>query len=768
MSLFGKYLRAGGAGRTELQMLSERIGSWHELHRWIGSQKALSDAPPMRRRPVVPPDIDLSWLQSIACRLMNGRTREQGPKPGWLEVVAYRQRVSLALTVVSTFAVLYLSNLVLREQQMPELGRLLYLGIYAVMVFFLASNLFKMMLGTWHALRGPAGNPWHPLHKARAPQPGVRVAIAFPVFHEDVSRLAAGMAATWQSLAASYPHLADRFDMFLLSDSRLPEYRIAEKCALHRLRESFPIGRFYYRRRPLNQNAKMGNITDFCRRWGDDYKYILIMDADSVMEGQAIVTLLRMMEGNDAIGILQTNPTPILRTSLFGRMQQFSARLYGSVFSYSLQSMYMGHASYIGHNAMIRLEPFIRHCMLPKLSGPAPWGGKPLSHDIVESAMMARAGYEVWFLPEIAGSYEEVPANLLAHLVRERRWMQGNLQHLRLLSIRGLRNIHRETFISGSMGYLAAPLWAAFLLVSGYGMFHFLDTGVLAMSGIRMLALPMLMLFFSSMIFLFMPRLLSLAIHIRSDKARGYGGKDKLILSMLLETLFSLLFSPIQMIAVSRFLWLWVRRKSISWGTQVRGDEPLPWRTCVRHFGWISLLGVVGLSLILLRMSEVSPVGSALLRTMSGGRLGPDDLVIWLLPILAGFCGSAWIARASSFTYPSVLKRHLFIIPEEIEPPAIVKNLAGWQAHFVRLLPNVHEPQKVFAYAVSDPRFYAWHRAGLHSRPTLEKALLPTIEAGRPLTFEEMGMALFDARCFHELHLRTLAQAVTTTIPSRS
>src|ERR1041384_6934495 len=137
---------------------------------------------------------------------------------------------------------------------------------------------------------------------------------------------------------------------------------------------------------------------------------MLLMDADSVMDGAACGALLRMMEGNPHIGILQTNARPVLRQSLFGRMEQFAARLYGSVFSWSLQAMYMGHACYLGHNAMIRLDALIAHCILPRLSGEAPWGGKPLSHDIVESALMARADREVWFLPEIEGSYEEVPA----------------------------------------------------------------------------------------------------------------------------------------------------------------------------------------------------------------------------------------------------------------------------------------------------------------------------------------------------------------------
>ncbi|WP_404710226.1 glucans biosynthesis glucosyltransferase MdoH [Sphingomonas sp. MMS24-J13] len=666
--------------------------------------------------------------------------------------------MTLVLTVAATAGILYLSNLLLVAQQMPDLTRHIYLVVYGIMTFFLAGNFFKLVLGTWHMLRGAEGNPWHPARTACDPPADTKVAILFPVYHEEVDRVAAGIAATWESIAQKHPRFAQHFDVFLLSDSRQPEYRVVEEAAVHALRELFPDARFFYRWRPTNQNAKMGNVADFCRRWGGDYDYMLVMDADSVMDGDAVVTLLRMMAGNDRLGILQTNPKPVLRTSLFGRMQQFGARLYGSVFSYGLQAMYMGNASYIGHNAIIRMAPFVRHCMLPELTGPKPWGGKPLSHDIVESAMMARAGYEVWFLADMEGSYEEMPANLLAFLIRERRWMQGNLQHLRFVFLRGLRSIHRETFINGSMGYFAAPLWAVFLVVSAYGMLHFLRYGVLALGSLRTIEMPMLMLLISSLVFLFMPRVLAILIHIRSDKARLFGGKDKLIWSVLLETLFSFFFSPLMMVYISRFLWMWLKRKGISWGTQQRGDEPLPWDQCVRHFGWISAIGVACLLGMIYQITQVPWTQQVLLSAMSGGMVRPTDLILWFAPIIGGFTASIWIARVTSLTFPSVARRNLFAIPEEIETPDVVKALTMWDEHFRAMLPDVTDPTRAIAEVLRDPGFYVRHRRETRVRPRVWETLGRKIQTGVRLKAAELQLALSERRCFDALHVASLGK----------
>ncbi|MDF0488656.1 glucans biosynthesis glucosyltransferase MdoH [Sphingomonas sp. H39-1-10] len=725
-----------------------RVESWDALAATLDADEAPPLQPPPRRQSLAAPRLDLSWKHNVRAAFGSGPAVEQ---PGWQRVVEYRQRVCLVLTIAMTAGILFLSDIMLRAQQMPPVTHQLYLAVYGVMTFFLAANFFKMMLGTWYMLRGAKGNPWHPAHTACDPPEDARVAIVFPVYHEDVPRVAAGIAATWQSIARRHPDLAGHFDTFLLSDSRDPAYRIAEEAAIHALRESFPHGRFFYRWRPSNRNAKLGNIGDFCRRWGGDYTYMLVMDADSVMDGDAIVALLRMMAGKPRLGILQTNPRPILRTSLFGRMQQFGARLYGSVFSYGLQAMYMGNASYIGHNAMIRMAPFVRHCLLPELSGPKPWGGKPLSHDIVESAMIVRAGYEVWFLADMDGSYEEMPANILAFLIRERRWMQGNLQHLRFVFLNGLRSIHRETFINGSMGYLSAPLWAAFLVISAYGMINFLQHGLLAIGSLRSIEMPMLMLLISSLVFLFLPRLIAIGVNVASGRARTFGGKDKLIWSVALETLFSFFFSPLMMAFISRFLWLWVKRKGINWDTQSRGDEPLLWHDCVRYFGWVSVLGAACLALMAWQLATVPWTQQVLLSAVSGGLIEPLDLVLWYSPILLGFTFSVWIARVTSRTFPLLAARKLFSIPEEIDVPQVVTALQRYETRFRAVLPDPRAGETVAA-AVRDPDFYVRHRRETRARARPPERLLAKIARAERLERAEVNLALSDRASFDALH----------------
>lgn len=752
---FDAYIDRLSLPAEEADRLRASVHTWDDLHAWLEANQESVIQPKPERITVAPPPLNVSWKHNVWRRFRRSHDLHApiGEPPGWEQIVEYRRRVTLALTLVTTVIILLLSDYTLRAQQMPEITIKIYLVIYGIMTWFLASNFFKLMLGTWHTLRGPGNNPWHPSKSAREPRKEAKVAIVYPVYHEDVPRVAAGMAATWESIAREFPEYAHHFDNFLLSDSRKLEYNIVEQSAVHKLRECFPQGRFFYRRRPVNLNAKLGNVTDFCRRWGKKYEYMLVMDADSIMDGKAIVELLRMMEGNQRIGILQTNPKPVMRRSLFGRMQQFAARLYGSVFSYSLQAMFMGHASYIGHNAMIRMKPFIKYCILPELPGKAPWGGKPLSHDIIESAMMARAGYEVWFLPELEGSYEEIPANLLGFLIRERRWMQGNMQHLRFLFIDGLRSVHRETFLNGSVGYLAAPLWAMFLVVSAYGMVHFLSKGVLVIGSIRLLEMPMMMLLISSLVFLFMPRILAFVVHVKSDRARGFGGKDKLAWSLLLETIFSFFFSPIMMIYVTRFVWLWLKRKSISWGTQQRDDEPLPWSDCFRHFGWVSVIGIICWVSMAYAVDGISNGRALVIEALSNKWVTPSDIMLWFFPILAGFTGSVWIARFTSLSIDGIQARKLFTIPEETYKPQVIEDTVRWERELRHNLPDADDPETVMEYATHDIGFYIKHRPETRVRPHVAHRLLPMIIEGKRLTGKNMLLALSERGCFDALHM---------------
>lgn len=732
------------------------VRSWDQLDAWLDRTRAPELQPSPARLPIIPPNLRLRWKESLYQKLRSSRLDAENSGPsdaaGWESLVEHRRRIAFVCTTLTVVAILLLTSQTLRAEQMPWASARIYLAIYGLMTWFLASNFFKLTIGSWHALRGAASNPWHPAHTTVSPRPEARVAIIYPVYHEDVARVTAGMAATWASLVRDHPEMARHFDNFLLSDSRKVEYWIAEQAAVHHLRREFPDARFFYRRRGSNLNAKLGNTIDFCRRWGHHYEYMVVMDADSLMSGEALVSLLRMMEGNERIGILQTNPKPILRRSLFGRMHQFAARLYGSVFSYSLQSVHMGHSIYIGHNAMIRMKPFIQHCILPDLSGPTPWGGKPLSHDIIESALMARAGYEVWFLPEIEGSYEEIPANVLGFLIRERRWMQGNLQHFRFLFLGGLRATHRETFLTGAMGYVSAPLWAVFLVVSAYGMVHFLRSGALDASSLGSIEVPMIMLLISSIVFLFMPRILAVLANIESARARLYGGKVKMLASLGLETLFSFFFSPIMMVFITRFVWLWVKRRSISWGTQQRDDEALPWSACLEHFSWVSAVGLIAWYLIYVQTDAIGAVRSMAIETISGGWASPSDLLFWFFPILAGLSFSPFIARFTSRSFPVLERLGLFLIPEEVEPPNVVRDVGVWETWLRNVLPDPEDREATVGYAVSDPGFYVRHRAETRSRPHVAAWLLPKILTGVPLSERETLFAIGERDCFSALH----------------
>ena len=219
--------------------------------------------------------------------------------------------------------------------------------------------------------------------------------------------------------------------------------------------------RVFYRRREKNTSRKAGNIADFVSRWGGAYAHMVVLDADSLMTGATIVQLAAAMEADPDAGIIQTLPLIINRNTLFARVQQFAARIYGPVIAAGLSAWMGRDGNYWGHNAIIRTEAFARYCGLPDLRGRPPWGGHILSHDFVEAALMRRAGYAVYMLPTLGGSYEESPPSLIDLSIRDRRWCQGNLQHMRVLFGRGFHWATRQHFLTGIFGYLTSPLVAA-------------------------------------------------------------------------------------------------------------------------------------------------------------------------------------------------------------------------------------------------------------------------------------------------------------------
>ena len=415
--------------------------------------------------------------------------------------------------------------------------------------------------------------------------PLARTAIVMPIYHEPIDRTLGGLRAIYRSLEAT-GKLA-HFDFFILSDSRAPGYWMAEKEAWYRMcRDLHADGRLFYRRRSLNQNYKSGNVADFLRRWGKNYEYMIVLDADSLMEGETLVRMVQLMQREPQVGLLQTNPLLVNAKSMFARIQQFANQVYGPLFSTGLASYQLGEAVYWGHNAIMRTRTFMAHCGLPKMRGFGLFKGTIASHDFVEAAYLARAGHEIWLEPELSGSYEESPPTLVDELTRDKRWAKGNLQHLWvLLTTPGLRWAHRMAFINGIMAYFASPLWLMFLILSTVAaarlvlqpIEYFSESYTLFPQWPQWDPNTAIMLVGSTLFLLFFPKILAIFDVLLCGGRRLHGGFLRLLFSVVLEMLMSALLAPIRMLAHSRYVVEALFNVSLRWAGQNRGDET-SWR----------------------------------------------------------------------------------------------------------------------------------------------------------------------------------------------
>lgn len=430
-------------------------------------------------------------------------------------------------------------------------------------------------------------------------------AIIMPIYHEPIAHTLAGLRAIYRSLQRSGQ--IEHFQFFILSDSRDPEVWLAEQQAWLALVDELDAGgRLYYRRRTRNVNYKSGNVADFLRRWGQRFEYMLVLDADSLMGGETLARMVRLMQLEPQVGILQSNPTIIDGQSAFARVQQFANQVYGPLFSTGLAALQLGEAAFWGHNAIIRVQPFMRHCGLPRMTGPGLFDGPILSHDFVEAAFIGRAGYEVWLEPGLQHSYEASPPSLTDELSRDRRWAKGNLQHLWLMVAPGLRWAHRMAFLNGIMSYLTAPLWFAFLVLTTVEAAqlvlvptdYFPDAHSLFPLWPEWRPEWALSLAAATALLLFAPKLLAVVDVLLTRRSRQYGGAPAVTLSVLLEIIVSALLAPIRMLAHTRFVLEALLNLQLSWAGQNRTDET-GWRealsaqaagavigTCWAIFAW--------------------------------------------------------------------------------------------------------------------------------------------------------------------------------------
>ncbi|MEL6685535.1 MAG: glucans biosynthesis glucosyltransferase MdoH [Pseudomonadota bacterium] len=254
--------------------------------------------------------------------------------------------------------------------------------------------------------------------------------------------------------------------VFVLSDTSAASQVAAEEAALVDL---IAKGRVTYRRRAVNTGKKPGNIADWLATHGDDFAYMVVKDADSRMTADSVKQLIWQLEDRPGTGLLQGAISLVPGRTRFGRHQRISSRLLGRAFGRGFAAWSGKAGNYWGHNAIMRVAAFRSAAHLPRLSGPAPFGGDLLSHDFVEAAWMRRAGWDIELAPDLRGSAEDAPQSLQEFFRRDRRWCQGNLQHLRILTRPGLHPVSRMHLITGAFSYLSAPIWLLLLVLLSLG-----------------------------------------------------------------------------------------------------------------------------------------------------------------------------------------------------------------------------------------------------------------------------------------------------------
>lgn len=480
----------------------------------------------------------------------------------------------------------------------------------------------------------------------RRPQPAIasargRTAVVIAIYNEDSERVFAGVAAMRESLVAAG---ATRFEIIVASDTQDASIAAAEERAVRRLRAGQPDSSIplYYRRRANNAHYKSGNLADFFVRWGGSYDYVVVLDADSLVEGATLVELARRMDADPSLGLLQLPIEPVRAITPFARTLQLTGQLYGPLFTEGLAAWSGSCGNYFGHNAIIRSRAFIESCGLPELSGAPPFGGLILSHDFVEAALLRRAGWKVELASDLDGSYEELPPTLEDFVARDRRWAQGNLQHLRVVISEGLAPMSRVHLVLGALAYLSAPLWLAFLALV------VTHPGVLSDPRGPMLAAAVGAL-------LLTPKLAGLADAIaRRDRRRGFGGVLRLMLSWVLELALSALLAPILMTHHVVILAQILVGRAVGWKPQRRRSEGGGVLGALRRQAWMPLVGLAAAA--------------------SSFAFLERDAALWLSAIWAPLIASPLIsALGASEPVGRVLSAlGVFRVPTETDPPLVV------------------------------------------------------------------------------------------------
>lgn len=575
------------------------------------------------------------------------------PRALWLR----RAFVLLATIAMTAFAadqmyqVLAVTTLTILE----AVVLVLFVALFAWIAFSFASAFvgFVLSLGAPDRILGIDTTQPIPVLTARH-------ALLVPTYNESPGRIIARLQAIYESVAES--GRLENFDFFVLSDTTDPVIWMQEEAQYLALLERTQSRQIFYRHRRKNYARKSGNIGEWVTRFGGHYQSMVILDADSLMTGDTIVRIVAGIEQNPHVGLIQTLPMIVNGQSLFARLQQFAGRLYGPMLARGIAWWYGTESNYWGHNAAIRVQAFADHAALPLMSGRKPFGGHILSHDFVEAALMRRAGWAVVMAPSLLGSYEEVPPSIAEYAARDRRWCQGNLQHIKVLPGRGLHWMSRLHFLTGIGAYLTAPMWLIFLLVGILISLqaHFIRPEYFP-KGFSLFPqwpeedpIRAAWVFAGTMAILIAPKLLGFIVAlVHGPERRGFGGAVAAFVSVLVEIVLSGLIAPMMMLLQSQAVADVLLGRDAGWQVQRRDDGSLTRSELIKHFGKLTLIGVL--------------LGAAAFAVSL-------SLFFWMAPVTIGLILAmplaALTARADAGR--ALRRMRLLLVPEERNIPEVL------------------------------------------------------------------------------------------------
>ncbi|MDB5582582.1 MAG: glucans biosynthesis glucosyltransferase [Bradyrhizobium sp.] len=602
----------------------------------------------------LPPEATLE----MSTQALRDFERGRGAADFGLKSITLRRAYIFIGTAALTLGGCYEMYLVLKVGGITTLEAMV-LVLFVLLFAWIAFSFMSTLAGFFVLLfrkQDPLGiDPDAPLPQVRS-----RNAMLVPTYNEDPYRVMARMQAIYESVEDT--EYGSQFDWYVLSDTTDPSIWIAEEKCFLQLRREAGADRLFYRHRPENTARKSGNIEDWIKRFGGDYEHMIILDADSLMTGDTIIRLAAAMERHPNVALIQTLPIVVNATTLFARMQQFAGRLYGPLIAAGIAWWHGSEGNYWGHNAIIRVRAFAQHAGLPELRGRKPFGGHILSHDFIEAALMRRAGWAIHMAPALGGSFEECPPSLLDFAARDRRWCQGNLQHLAILPARGLHWVSRLHLLTGIGSYLTAPIWLIFLalgiLISLQAQFvrpeYFPKGFSLFPQWPAQDPVLAAWVFLGTMGLLIVPKLLAFLLLLTQRETRKrFGGSIAALAGILIETLLSSLIAPVMMIFQSTAVVEILLGRDAGWQVQRRDDGGVPCRETVRRYALPTLVGI---------MMAIAAYAVSL------------PLLLWMTPVIVGLLLAIPIGLLSLTTSSGRNGRlpRLFATPEQTSPPQVL------------------------------------------------------------------------------------------------